>query len=213
MKYFWIVAALLFLQEAKAHTIAVRDVKVSVKADSAASAREEALNQAHGLAFQKLVQENFPEQTMSIPSQDALYNMINDFSIDREKSTPTSYTASLTFQFDEFQVRDWAQQIQLKAQTGLTAPRGLHSHGKGSPVKILASYGAHREWLYIKKTLENCVGVQNFSVITLSPNNATLQINYSGPMDQLEQVLLQKNILLSQQEDNWSIALSKKMFP
>ena len=213
MKYFWIGAVLLFFHEAKAHTITVRDVRVSVKADSAASAREEALDRAQGLAFQKLVKENFPEHTISVPSQDALHNMINDFSIDREKSTPTSYTASLTFQFDEFQVMNWAQQTQLNEQNGPTAPRGLYSHGRGSPVKILASYGAHREWLYIKKTLENCVGIQNLSIFTLSPKNATLQINYRGSMDQLEQVLLQKNILLSQQGDNWVIALNKQMFP
>lgn len=213
MKYFWIVAVLLFFHEAKAQTITVQEVKVSVKADSAAAAQAQALQKAHELAFQKLVRENFPECIISLPSQDILNNMVNDFSIDREKSTPTSYMASLTFQFDEPQIMAWVQQTQLNAQNGPTVPRRLQSNGIGRSLRISASYGTHGEWLHIKKTLEKCAGVQNLSIFTLSPKNANLEIYYRGPIDQLEQTLLQKDILLSQQDDNWVIALNKQILP
>lgn len=213
MKYFWIVAVLLFFQEARAQTITITDVRVSVRSDSAASAREQALNRAHELAFQKLVRENFPEHVISLPSQNILSNMVNDFSIDREKSTPTSYTASLTFQFDEPQIMAWVQKTPLNAQNDPTVPRGLQSNGIGRSLRILASYGTHGEWLHIRKALENSAGVQNLSIFTLSPKNANLEIYYRGPIDQLEQTLLQKDILLSQQDDNWVIALNKQILP
>lgn len=97
----------LFIACAKAHVITVADVKVSVTADSAAVARDKALDQAHALAFQKLLKENFPEESKNPPSTDVIMNMVTDFSIDREKTTPKSYTASFTFQFDASQLLGW----------------------------------------------------------------------------------------------------------
>jgi len=203
------VALFLFFYEAKAQTLTVRDVKISVKAESAASAREQALDQAHRLAFQKLLQENFPEHPFPVPPHEVLNTMVNDFSIEREKSTPTSYTASLTFQFDEPQVMAWIQQPQQNGEKKLAGRGESQPAGKGTPIKILASYNTHREWLYLKKTLEKCVGVRNFSIFSLSPKNAKFEIYYHGALDQLEQALLQKNILLSQQKEYWMVALNK----
>lgn len=206
MKYFWGVIALLFLPEARAQSLTVPEVRVSVKAESAALAREQALNQAYSRAFQKLMQEHFPEQVVAQPSQDILMNMVNDFSIDREKTTPTSYAASLTFQFDEPQVRAWFQQAQ---PTQHARSPSTSSYGFGKPLKMKASYDTHKEWLHLKKMLEECPGVQNLSVFSLSLKNATLEVHYTGPIAQLENSLLQKDILCSQQGDHWLITLNK----
>ena len=203
MKYLWIVVAFFLMQEARAQTITVRDVKVSVKADSAASAREQALGQAHQLAFQKLLYENFPERAGPLPSPDVLGNMVSDFSIDREKATPMSYTASLTFQFDEPQVITWVQQIQTTPQDPQSLPFPNPLYGSNVPLKITATYATHSEWRHLKTTLENFPGVQNLSLSSLSPKNANLEIIYRGSTDQLAQDLLQKGILLSQQEGGW----------
>lgn len=205
MKYLWIVVAFFLIQEVRAQTIIVGNVKVSVKADSAASAREQALDQAHQIAFQKLLNEHFPERASALPSPEVLGNMVSDFSIDREKATPTSYTASLTFQFDEPQVIAWVQQIQHISQDPHSLPLPNHSYESSKPLKIIATYATHSEWQFIRKTLENFPGVQNLSLSTLSPKNANLEIIYRGSTDQLEQNLLQKGILLSQQEGNWIV--------
>lgn len=207
MKYFLIVAVFFLMDMAKAQTITVRDVLVSVKADSAASAREQALDQAHSLAFQKLVDEHFPERADSLPSQDVLRDMVSDFSIDQEKTTPQSYRASLTFQFDESQVINWVQQIPYTQPTSQSSHFLHQPYEESGFLKIIATYATHSEWQHIRKALENFPGVQNLSIVTLSPKKASMEITYGGAIDKLEQGLLQKGILLSQQEDSWLASL------
>lgn len=208
MRFFGIIVGIFLIQPAKAQTITVEDVKVSVTADSAASARDQALDQAHQLAFQKLVKENFPESTLSLPSEDTMRDMVRDFSINREKTTPTSYTASLTFQFDEPRVLTWAQQSQHRQQASASLPIAPQLYEKSEPLKILATYGTHSEWQYIKKTLENLPGVQNLSIFTLSPKNASMRINYIGLIDKLQKGLMEKGIILSQQDEEWVASLN-----
>lgn len=209
MKYFWVVVTLLFLHDVKAQTLSVSDVKISVKAESATSAREQAIIQAHGLAFQKLMQENFPKHPLLLPPQEAINHMVNDFSIDQEKSTPTHYTASLTFQFDESKVIAWMKHNQQNMENKREDSSDSQALGTGRALKILASFGTHREWLYIKRTLEKCAGVQNLSVCAVSLRNAAFEIHYPGPLDELEKTLRQKNIRLSQEKNEWMIALNK----
>lgn len=206
MKYFGIIVGLLLLQAAYAQTITVGNVKVSVRAESAASAQEQALDKAHQLAFQKLVHENFPESSVSLPDSDTLREMVRDFSIDREKTTPTSYMASLTFQFSEPSVLAWLQRAQ-QSDPSLSLVRKPHTENLS--LNLTASYTNHTEWQYIKETLENFPGVQTLSIFTLSSKNATMKMTYRGPMDTLKKGLLQKDILLTEQGDGWMVASSR----
>lgn len=210
MKYFLVVCAFFLMEEAKAQTIGVGNVKVSVKADSAASAREQALNQAHKLAFQKLVSENFPESASPLPSEDILKDMVSGFSIDREKTTSTSYTASLTFEFDEPQLLGWIQQGPRGQQAPSHLPFGDQSPRECGPLILTASYQTHGEWQHIRKTLENSPGVQNLSISSLSAKNASMRLIYGGNLDKLQQVLLQKGVLLSQQGDDWVVSSNEQ---
>lgn len=208
MKYFWIIAVFFLIQTAQAQIITVGEVKVSVKAESPASAREQALDQAHQLAFQKLMTENFPEKAFSLPSQDILRDMVNDFSIDREKTTPTSYTASMTFQFDELQVTKWIQQFQQDQSE--ISPLYSQDSERIQPLKIRAFYETHLDWQHIKKALEKGAHIQDFVVFALSPKSADLEIMYSGSIDQLKKELLQKDIFLSQKDEGWVISLKEQ---
>ena len=117
MRYLWFLVFLVWGGQVGAQTMTVTNVKVSVTDSSPATAREKALDQAHQLAFQKLVEENFPESAGLLPPSDALMSMVTDFSIDREKTSPKSYTASLTFQFDGPQVHAWLHQAPLSSAT------------------------------------------------------------------------------------------------
>lgn len=203
MKYFFIVLSFFIMQVAKAQTITVEDVKVSVKADSPASAREQALDQAHKLAFEQLMEAHFPEISYSLPSLDELRDMVSDFSINREKTTHMSYSASLTFQFDSPLVQTWAQHAQ-QSSSPLPLP---HMHYKeNKSLKLTASYGSLLEWQHIRNSLENFPGVQGLSIFALSPKNASLEIIYGGPFEKLEQGLLQKGVLLSQREEGWAVS-------
>jgi hypothetical protein len=130
--------------------------------------------------------------------------MVIDFSIDREKTTPTSYTAVLTFQFNEPSVLTWLQRGQQRPSS---IPFVRETGGLS--LNITASYTTHTEWQHIKKTLENFPGVKTLSIFTLSPKNASMKITYRGPIDKLQQGLLQNDILLTAQEDGWMVSSNR----
>jgi len=203
MKYFWILSFCFFTTLAHANTITVTGVKVSVTAESAAAARERALDQAHDLAFGRILSENFPEVAASLPPHETIVNMVKDFSIDREKTTPKGYSASLTFQFDGPQVESW---IQKGPAQNSTASETTSSQAEGNSLKIVASYAAFPEWLHIKRTLESAPGIENVTISSLTPQKATVQTTFRGQVEKLRQHLSQQGLLLSPQEEGWLIS-------
>ncbi|MBA3813035.1 MAG: hypothetical protein H0X26_00860 [Alphaproteobacteria bacterium] len=211
MKCFGIMSAYFLMLAAtvppvNAQTLTVGNVRVSVKADSAASAQAQALDQAPQLAFQKLVAENFPQSAGGLPSSEVLRDMVDDFSVDREKTTPTSYAASLTFQFNERLVQSW---LHRGPQGSASATFGRQPYEECNSLNVTATYATHGEWQHIRKTVENFPDVQSLSVFTLSPKNANVKITYRGAIDKLKQGFLQNGILLTQQEDGWMVSSSE----
>jgi hypothetical protein len=202
MKQLWFLPLCLLLQNESLLSLTVTDVKVSVTSDSAASAREKALADAHGLAFQQLLKEHFPESSPSLPPQDTLMNMVSDFSINKEKTTPQSYTASLTFQFDEPQVQAWLHQ----AQPPSSSPMAFTPSPTGDLLKITAAYDTLAQWHHIKKTLEGVDEVQKLRLISLSPTKAEMEVAYTGEKSQLQQRLRDKKLSLEPQGQGWEIS-------
>lgn len=210
MKFLWLLVFLFFSDIALAQRMTITDVTVSVTDVSAAKAREKALDQAHSLAFQKLLQENFPETPGVVPPSDILMNMVANFSIDREKTTPKSYTASLTFQFDGPQVHTWLQE-------GSVSPSPAGSpylpYGTSGPLKVTASYSTYAEWSQMKKGLEALPGVARVAVLSLSPQEANVDVFYGGGAEKLQQLLSQQGLLLTPQEDVWMLTAQTPSLP
>lgn len=210
MKLFWILALSLLLPPAHAQVMTITGVKVSVTADSAAKAREQALEQAHTQAFQKLLNENFPEKTGPLPSPETLMDMVKNFSIDREKATSTGYTASLTFQFYGPKVAAWISQgqSQVSSQNNQNNQNNLVPQQASAEVRILkitASYESLSEWQRLKKVLQDFPGGQ-LNVISLSSNTSLMELVYGGEVEKLQQYLLKQGVLLSPQEGSWIIS-------
>ncbi len=204
MKPVWFLVISLFFQDTLATALTVTDVKVSVTADSAAAARDQALTKAHALAFQKLVKENFPDNSPPSPPEDLLIDMVTNFSIDREKTTPQSYAASLTFHFDDSHVQDWLRQDFASSESS-TAPFKKEENR----IKITADYSTFADWKHIKKTLERLPGVEKVNIISLSPQSADLEIAYRGEMPDLQHHLNQEDLTLVPQGQAWQISLNK----
>lgn len=194
----------LCLGHVYAQNITVQNVKVSVTADSSGIAREEALDKAHDLAFQKLLEENFPERRASLPSHNDILNMVSDFSIDKEKSSSTNYTALLTFQFDDAKVQAW-----LQNQTPLSSPSAQLPMTSGKPLKLTASYHTLAEWNQIKKALETIPHIQKVSYLAVSSKNAEISVMFNGTSEDLKTELHQKGISVSSQDQGWSLSLTK----
>ncbi len=150
--------------------------------------------------------ENLPEKSGPLPSHDAVMKMVKDFSIDREKTTPTSYTASLTFQFDGPQVQNWLQ------QQGQPSPKAVPSvpqtFGNRKPLKMKVAYTSPSEWQNVKKALVTFPEVQRVTVLAFSLQNANVEVVYNGSLEKLQQGLLQKGYLLSPHEGGWMISSS-----
>ena len=210
MKYIYFLVTFLLIQSVIAEVVTVTDVKVSVTADSPAAAREQALDRAHSLAFQKLLIENFPEKSGVLPSQDDLINMVEDFSIDREKTTPRSYTASLTFQFDKSQLQAWLQQGQPSSSRSSVSQQ---PYTEGKLFKMTATYTTLSQWQQIKKAVESSPEVQKMTVFSFSPQNAYMEVVYSGDMVKLQQHLLRQELTLSSQGDVWVISSNTHRLP
>jgi hypothetical protein len=196
------ILLLFLLQGVEAHAIWVKGVKVSVTDESAANAREKAIQQAHQAAFQKLFQENFPENTMSTPSLDKIEDMVTDFSIDQEKTTPTSYAASLTFQFDDIAVQEWLRQVP---GSSLGAENAAFFQQGREPLKAEVKYETHSEWRKIKNALEKTFGVQGIDILVLSPKGATIHLIHRGDTKKLQKDLQGENITLTSQGDGWVV--------
>lgn len=197
LRYFFF---LLFGQLTLANAITVPAVKVSITADSVATAREKALEEAHRLAFVKLMKENYPEASSALAPQETLMNMITTFSIDKEKTTPNSYTALMTFHFDDAKVQEWLE------HTPSFNAQAKPSHTKEIfPLKIAATYTTQQEWILIKKALET--KAIKLNVITLSPQNATLELLYEGDVFQLQHLLQEQNLDLIPQGEEWKISV------
>lgn len=110
---------------AKASLYIVDNVKVSATADSAAAAREKAIQQGYTEAYNKLMirlgQEGAPTRPDAPDPQD-LMNMVLDFSVDREKNTAISYSALMTFQFDSKKMDDWISGLNIATSQTLDVP-------------------------------------------------------------------------------------------
>jgi len=201
MKRLWFLGVILLFQETLALALTVTDVKVSVTANSAAAARDQALTKAHTLAFQKLLKEYFPESSSLSPPEDTLVDMVTNFSIDREKTTPQSYAASLTFHFDESHVREWIQQ-DLASSPSSAIPLKTEE----AIIKATADYATFADWQHIKKTLEYSSGVEKVKTVSLSPQSADIEIAYRGDIPALQRNLGEEGLILTSQGQDWKIS-------
>ncbi|MBY0502123.1 MAG: hypothetical protein K2P93_09025 [Alphaproteobacteria bacterium] len=194
MRYLIFLSVFLFINEAIADNVTVKDVTVSVTADSAAAAREEALDQAHTIAFQKLLKEDFPEKTGPLPSPEALKNMVTGISINKEKTSDKSYTASLTFHFDGNKLHEW-----LNSATYSSSTLPQNQEREGSPLNVTAQYKSLSQWYQIKRVLETYPGIKKLTIATVSPKRAELHFLYTGDIHQVKNHLSQKGLFFSQE--------------
>ena len=119
---------------AQSETFTVRDVQVDATADTAANARATALSQGHTKAFQDLAQRlvlasDLPRVT--VPPQDVLTDMVQDFSVADERTSSVRYLADLTFRFRPEAVRGYLRQLGVG-----------FSETRSKPILVLPIFGA-----------------------------------------------------------------------
>ena len=103
-----LVSSPLLALESSVFTI--RDIKVDVVADSAAQAREKAINQAQKEAFDRLTRRILRFEDASIlpePGKSTLRRLIQDFEIRDERLSSVRYKANFIFRFKQDAVREY----------------------------------------------------------------------------------------------------------
>jgi len=106
---FFFVFCMATTPEASADVFEIKNLAVDVKADTAATARKQALKQAERRAFYALIkrltlsqdQERIPEF-----SPDEIAGYVRDFSVAREKASSVRYIARLNYRFKADEIRD-----------------------------------------------------------------------------------------------------------
>lgn len=201
LKFVFALFSVFIVGSAYAQIIVADNIKVSVTDKSAAIAREKALDQAHVLAFEKLMKDNFPDYQNTQVPHDAILGMVLGFSIEREKSTSKNYTALLSFQFDGSKVTSWLQNQSSDEEVKKTA-----SSQKGQLLQLFVTYDSLNEWTKIKNVLETSPQVNHIKYLTISPKEAEVSVVCSGSQDQLRKSFDMKGISVSPKDGKWEVS-------
>ncbi|SDF82570.1 hypothetical protein SAMN05216241_102473 [Limimonas halophila] len=115
----------------------VETVKVDVRAESAAKARQQALAKAHRTAFDRLMRRIVPHDRLSaLPqvSQDRLNGLVSSFEINTSQTSDVRYIGELTFSFQRAAVRSFLRDNQVPfAET------------RSQPTVVLALFGSRSD--------------------------------------------------------------------
>lgn len=119
---------------AEGDVFTVFNIAVDATADDAASAREAAMAQGHEAAFQVLLARLVPAE--ELPSLEPLevekiVELVQDFSVADERTSPVRYLAELTFRFNPEAVRNH-----------LRAGNVSFAEARADPLLLLPIYGA-----------------------------------------------------------------------
>lgn len=206
MRFFIIIGLACVVSSAKAEIVS--DVQVSVTSESPGAAREQAISEAHTIAFQKLLENKLPEETLPLPSSDALLNMVKKFSIEREKTTSNSYSALMTFDFDDSKVQSWLDQSSSPTEelSAEVDPPRHYDLNKTQTLTVQSSFDSLAKWQKIKNGLESSPEVRTFTINSLSPQEAIVEVHVDGDISDLQRVLQQKGLMLTQQDNYWQLS-------
>ncbi len=133
----------------------VRNIAVDEKADTAAAARDIALQAARRIAFSRLTRRIvLPQDLMRLtsPADDALANLITDFEVADEKSRGQRYLARLTLRFDPDKVRALLRQSNIRSSETSTKSMLIIPVYDGPAGRLLWEANAWRDALYAAVT-------------------------------------------------------------
>jgi len=195
LKYF-VLITFMTISAVHATFYIVDNVKVSATADSAAAAREKAIQQGYAEAYNKLMirlrQEGAPTRPDAPDSQD-LVNMVLDFSVDREKNTSTSYSALMTFQFDPVKIDNWISGLNLATNGTPTATTSPQLNTTGT-VTVFIAVTDLQSLNTASKALLEIPGVKSANLQQLTTHGALINLTTGMAPEALMKATSEKNI-------------------
>ncbi|MGH6932462.1 MAG: hypothetical protein ACREEE_08510 [Dongiaceae bacterium] len=211
---------------AAARPYEVSGVNVDVTAADSATARDQAIIEGQRTALQMLVEDLVGAEKAAqvpLPNDDAISAMVQDFEVETERLSSVRYIGVLTFRFDPILVDDLlsgvggapGSAVDTSASTSSTI--GIPSVNTtttstvlpAGPVRTLAvsvPIGGLQDWLEIRRRLSTVAGVRT-EIRYLARDEARLNLLYSGNEELLSLALAQRQLQLSQAEQQWVLGL------
>jgi hypothetical protein len=220
------VVLLLAGGEAAARPYEVSGVNVDVTASDAATARDQAIIEGQRAALKMLIEDLLGAETaaqIALPGDDAISEMVEDFEIESERLSSVRYIGVLTYRFDSFKVDDLlaayggapGSAVDTSASTsttiGIPSPADPAATGvlPAGPLRTLAvsvPIGGLQDWIEIRRRLATVAGVRT-EIRYLARDEARLNLLYSGNEELLTIALAQRQLQLSQAEQQWVLRL------
>ena len=202
MTYLFLFFMMIFCSlGAHAETLNVPNVRVSVTGASAAAARDQAIADGHRIAFQRALKQVDTEgkPIPPLPSDDEIMAMTKGFSVDKEKNTSTTYTALLSFQFDDKRLLKWVQNppkqkvasdVQTAEANG-TLQIEPNTLGAQTVVTFDAPLTSLDDLVVLENRLRGMPLVTGYNLDSFSRTQATIDLSFVGDMNQLQAALAQ----------------------
>lgn len=201
MTYLFLFFMMIFCSlGAHAETLTVPNVRVSVTGVSAAAARDQAIADGHRIAFQRALKQVDTEgkPIPPLPTDDEIMAMTKGFSVDKEKNTSTTYTALLSFQFDDGRLLRWVQNPpkQKADPTTQMADATLQIEPNTSGAQTVVTFDvpltALDDLVVLENKLRSIPLVTDYKLDSFSRTMATIDLSFVGDMNQLQAALAQK---------------------
>lgn len=84
----------------------------------------------------------------------------------------------------------------------------LLQYDKQGSLLVMAPLGSFEEWLAIRDKLTRSTAVRAYDLAALSRSEAVLTLHYVGDQAQLESVLMQNGLVLTSEDQNWTLRVA-----
>ena len=109
-------------------------------------------------------------------------------------------------------VGETQEQLMLRAATEIARTLdddwktgNLLQYDKQGTLMAMAPLGGFEEWLTVRDRLNRSTVVRNYDLAALSKTEAALVLHYVGEQAQLESVLMQNGLVLTWEDEHWSL--------
>ncbi|MDD3371970.1 MAG: hypothetical protein PHE27_09125 [Alphaproteobacteria bacterium] len=183
----------------------VTDINVDITADTAAHARDKALEEAQRKGYVQLLTKLGTTDSGNL-SADELAGLVRSFEVQSEHLSPVRYVGVFTVSFKEAAVRNRVivppPQAQPQSHT-LQLPASMQAPVAPSeppPAHLSVTIRAESlpAWVQIKKRLSEVMPITNIDMLGIGRGLVHIDLTYTGLLDDLKEAVAAQNFLLGQ---------------
>lgn len=153
-------------------------VPAEASAENGVLARERALASGRRIAWERLAGEVGAPANLS---DSQIENLVSSIIIEQERALPTRYSGRITVRFNPSRVRGML--ASRAPGGGPPAGSGMAATGPASNwLEATAIYGSMREWLELRRRLQDSAPVASVEVLAIATDAARLRLGLRAPV-------------------------------